>query len=220
MKRPHNSYCTIYLIRHGETEGNVAGMVNGQSDSKLTEKGVYEAQILVERLKEIQFDAIFSSDLLRAVKTAEIIRHHRLLPIVQKKSLRERTHGILDGIHSDEYTKKTEHLLETFMSLSTEDKWRFMFSEGYESDEVVVTRLMKGLHEIAVEYVGKTVLAVSHGGVLRTFLTRLGFAAYGELKPGTLKNLGIIRIKSDGTHFILEKVEGVNKTQGIERNML
>lgn len=195
-------------------------MVNGQSDSKLTKKGIYEAQILAKRFKEMRFDAIFSSDLSRAVKTAEIIRYNRSLSIIQKKSLRERTYGVLDGVHGDEYTKKTKHLLRTFMSLSTEDKWRFTFAEGYESDEILVTRFMKALHEIAMKYVGKTVLVVSHGGILRTFLTRLGYAPYGELKPGTLKNLGIIRVKSDGVNFILEEVEGVNKTKGIERNTL
>lgn len=63
-------------------------------------------------------------------------------------------------------------------------------------------------------------LVVTHGGNLRTFLTRLGFAPYGELKPGTFKNAGYVRVKSDGVDFFIEEVEGVDESQGINAKTL
>lgn len=61
-------YCTIYVVRHGESEWNVKGLIQGQSDSFLTQEGEKQAYQLVEDLKSIKLKAIFSSNLIRAKK--------------------------------------------------------------------------------------------------------------------------------------------------------
>ena len=66
-------YCTLYIVRHGQTDWNVQKLLQGQQDSALTELGITQAKELQETLREIHFDGIFSSDLLRTKKTAEIM---------------------------------------------------------------------------------------------------------------------------------------------------
>ncbi|MBI2630816.1 histidine phosphatase family protein [Candidatus Nomurabacteria bacterium] len=62
MQKEEANYCTLYLVRHGETEWNVKKITQGQSESTLTENGIRQAEETAEKLKDIKFDAIFSSD--------------------------------------------------------------------------------------------------------------------------------------------------------------
>lgn len=212
--------CTFYIVRHGQTEWNAIDRIQGQLDSLLTQKGLEQAKETSEKLNNIHFDAIFSSDLLRSKRTAEIINLERNLEIQTEKSLRERAFGEHDGITGKEFAEKTKHLLEEYEKLSVEEKWKFKFTKGYESDEELVTRFMTFLREIAVTYQNKTVLVVTHGGNLRTFLTRLGYAKHGKLTPGTFKNAGYVKVESDGIDFIIKEVEGVDLAKGLKTKTL
>jgi broad specificity phosphatase PhoE len=219
FRTPEN-YCTLYLVRHGQTEWNIADRIQGQLDSNLTEEGINGTNELGERLATIQFDAAYSSDLLRAHRTAEILLVNKNLQITTAKALRERTFGKYDGYLGTEYQAAIRELLEQYATLTDQEKWRFKFDEKYESDEELVSRFITLLREIAVAYIGKTVLVVTHGGNLRTFLTHLGYAPFGELKPGTFKNAGYVKVSCDGSDFFVDEVEGVDKTAGIEASTL
>lgn len=215
-----NRYCSLYLVRHGQTEWNTIDRIQGQLDSALTEQGKADVKKLADRMKDTHFDAIFSSDLSRTVKTAEILKLDRELAIITKKALRERTFGKHDGSLGTEYTVAIRQLLEQYETLTEREKWQFKFDEKYESDEELMQRFITILREIAVGYIGKTVLVVTHGGNLRTFLTHLGYAPYGELRPGTFKNSGYVKIRCDGTDFFIDEVEGVDKSLGITSKTL
>lgn len=207
------------MIRHGQTEWNVLHKIQGQLDSPLTQQGKLEAKETAEKFKHIHFDAVFSSDLLRAKHTAEIITIEKKLKIITAKALRERTFGEYDGYTSTEYAEKTASLLKEYKKLMIDEQLKFKFAKGYESDKEVVTRLITFLRETAIAYAGKTVLMITHGGVLRTFLTKLGFAEREKLTPGSLKNAGYILVESDGVDFFLKKVEGIDQSKGLERHL-
>ena len=64
---------TLYLTRHGETEENAKRILQGLLQTKLTKKGIEQAFMLKEKLKNIHFDAILCSDLIRAIDTATIV---------------------------------------------------------------------------------------------------------------------------------------------------
>ncbi len=95
---------TLWLVRHGETQFNVEGKLQGMSDSPLTEAGLQQIGKLAERLSENTLDLIFCSDLLRAKTTAEIVasRHNDLKPIILSE-LRERSFGIYEGTSFNRY---------------------------------------------------------------------------------------------------------------------
>ena len=203
-----NNFATLYIVRHGETEWNVKDRIQGHKDSPLTSQGIRQAYDVAEKLKHIQFDAIFSSDLLRVKRTVEIIRLDRKLAISTKKVLRERTYGHFDGKTVKEYKKETQHLLEKFEKLSGQEQRKFKFAKGYENDEEVIARFITFLREVAVSYPNRTVLIATHGGVIRTFLAHMGFAKSDELLPGSFKNAGYVKVLSDGVDFFIKEVEG------------
>lgn len=203
--------CTLYLIRHGQTEWNSIGRIQGQKDSHLSEKGISQAHEAKEALKDVRFDVIFSSDLIRTQQTAEIINLERKLAITTRKALRERTLGEHDGKMGEKYMEEIKHLLGEYQALPEEGKWKYKFGKDYESDEEVLERFIRELRQISVGYPEKTVLVVTHGGAIRILLTKLGYAKYGELTPGTFKNAGYVVLESDGVDFFIKEVHGVIK---------
>ncbi|KAF8469922.1 phosphoglycerate mutase-like protein [Gautieria morchelliformis] len=88
----------VYYVRHGQTAENRQGMIQGQLDTQLDEVGIEQAAAVAQSLKDVQFDAAFSSDLERAVDTANaILTHHPGLPLHKMSILRERFMGNLQG---------------------------------------------------------------------------------------------------------------------------
>ena len=209
----NNNFCTLYLVRHGETEWNRKGIVMGQSDSPLTEEGVEQVKQTAQELKNVPLDAIFSSDLHRAQKSAEIMKLERQLAIQTSKALRERTYGRWEGKMGEDYRKNFQHLFDKVKQLSEKEAKSFKFANDIESDKEVIGRFITQLREIAVAYPNKTVLVVSHGGCIRTFLMHLG---YGEMPVGSFSNAGYVKVICDGIDFFIKEVKGVNKSNNSE----
>jgi 2,3-bisphosphoglycerate-dependent phosphoglycerate mutase len=208
--KENQNFCTLYLVRHGQTEWNKKEILQGQADSPLTEVGKKQVGQAAQDLKAISFDAIFSSDLQRAQETAEILNLERQLAIQTSKLLRERDFGHYEGIMRLEYNTRLQHLIK---DLSEQEKKTFKFDHDVESDEEVISRFITQLREIAVAYPNKTVLVVTHGGCIRTFLTHTGYVKYGELGPGSFSNAGYVEVACDGVDFFIKEVKGI-KTHG------
>jgi broad specificity phosphatase PhoE len=205
-------YCTIYLVRHGEAEGNAKGILMGHMDLPLTEKGKSQAWGVGEKLKDVHFDAIYSSDLMRAKQTAEIIAKERDLIIQTSKLIRERTYGIHEGKPREKYLKDTQAFWEKLNELSEEERLKVEYPDGMESNASIMSRAITFLREVAVANPGKTVLVVAHGGIMANFLIEIGFAERGELAgPGTLDNGAFVKIESDGIDFMVKETSGVHK---------
>lgn len=206
-----SNLCTIYLVRHGETEFNVKEIIQGHTDSPLTENGKNQAKTVQEAFKNLEFSAVFSSDLLRAVHTAEIISAERKLAVNTQKLLRERHFGKYDGRPAEEFRQENQHLFEKIRALPEPERRKVKFGEAYESEEEVGGRTIQILREIAVTYAGKNVLAVTHGGVMRSLLIRLGYGSYEELKGKTIGNAAYVILQSDGVDFYIKETKGIKK---------
>ncbi|MBI3231868.1 MAG: histidine phosphatase family protein [Candidatus Doudnabacteria bacterium] len=201
----------IYIVRHGETHGNASGIVTGHFDSPLNVEGESQASILAEELRTIKFDMVFSSDLMRARRTAEIIALDRKLALNTTQLLRERNFGDWEGRPKEEVLQENQHLFEKLKTFSETEKRNFKFNQGYESEAQIYQRFMRFLREIAVAYLGKIVLVVCHGSMMRSLLMHLGFANYDELPPGSITNTGYFILESDGVDFFVKETKGVNK---------
>ncbi len=194
-------YCTLYIVRHGETNTNLNHIIQGQSDSSLNETGKLQAKKISQRLKNIKFDNVFSSDLLRTKETAEIIALERKLKVETTKALRERRWGHLEG----KSTKIIYNIEEIKRKLSKEEGFRYKLFPDVESDEEIASRMLTYLREIAVAYIDKTILVVSHGGVMRILLDHLGI----EVSHGATSNTAYIKLESDGVEFFIKETEGI-----------
>ena len=91
----------IYIVRHGQTDYNINGRYSGRLDIQLNKKGIEEAKIVKEKLKDIKFDIIYTSPLQRAYQTAKIIRDE---DIIKDNRLIERSNGLLEGRLKSEVT--------------------------------------------------------------------------------------------------------------------
>ncbi len=118
-----------------------------------------------------------------------------------------------DGMLGKDYDEKIKDLLKEYNQLPEEKRWHYRFLKGYETDHEVVTRFITHLREISVGYAGKTVLVVTHGGSIRILLTKLGYAPYGTLVPGTFKNAGHVVLESDGVDFFVKEVQGIRESK-------
>jgi 2,3-bisphosphoglycerate-dependent phosphoglycerate mutase len=216
MQKENENYCTLYLVRHGETEWNVKKITQGQSESYLTQNGIEQAKEIGNKFKDIEFDAIFSSDLTRTKDTAEIIKLDREIIIETSKLLRERYCGSFETKHSDLMKSTLKDKLIELEKLSDEEKWSFELHKEVETDEALVSRFILKLREIAIAYPEKTILVVSHGGPIRMFLQKTGYAARKDLPGGSFKNAGYVKVLSDGINFILKEVAGHQKPHGGE----
>ena len=154
----------LIIVRHGQTQWNLKLIRQGHLDSPLTEKGIAQAKALGERLMRETFTALYSSDLGRAVQTAQMIAAATGHEIVTDPRLRERHLGIFQGLNGDELREKypEEYRLHRTVGPS-------YVIPGGESVRQQMARNVDYLVEIAEKHRGETIVVVTHGGVLSGF---------------------------------------------------
>lgn len=205
-------YCTFYIVRHGETDWNVRKLIQGHEDIPLNKRGEYQAKEIAKELQHVHFDSAFSSDLLRAKKTAEIIVMERNIALKTTQILRERYYGYFQGKHVDEYKKEMSQYLSKLKKVSYENRKKIRVRDR-ETDEKLMSRVITFLRELAIAYRGKTMLIVAHGGIMRTLLVHLGFITYEKLSESNIKNTAYIKLESDGVDFFVKETFGIGKKQ-------
>ena len=151
----------VIIVRHGETEWNIANIRQGHLDSPLSEDGIAQAKALARRLMRERFSALYSSDLGRAMQTARIIAEATGHEIVSDPRLRERHLGIFQGLSSDEIKEKHPEEYKLHRSLGPD----YVIPSG-ESVRQQVARNLAYLNEIAAKHLGETIVVITHGGVL------------------------------------------------------
>lgn len=204
------SNSTIYIVRHGETEHNINGIAQGHTDSPLTPDGIKQAEDLALIFKDINFDAVFSSDLYRAYRTAEIITSGKK-SIKKSELLRERNYGEYDGRPSKLFKEENIEMFELLKTLPRNEKRKVKFTPSIESDEEIINRLIAFIRETVKREEEKTLLVVTHGGIMRAFLNHLDWNGDVDLKAGAIKNTGYIKLTTDGSNFVIDTVVGVEK---------
>ncbi|WP_303104298.1 histidine phosphatase family protein [uncultured Mitsuokella sp.] len=156
------------LVRHGQTEWNVGGRYQGQSDVALTEEGRQQARLLAENFPVAEVHRIYASDLKRASETADIIAARFGLPVTKDKIFRELSFGDWEGLTYKEIVSRWPDAMENF--LRHPDKLNIPHGETFQE---VQQRAMKGLYAIMADPANedKTIVIVAHGAILRTILT-------------------------------------------------
>jgi broad specificity phosphatase PhoE len=206
--------CKIYLVRHGQSVDNSNGLYGGQHDTPLTEKGRQQAKETKALFTDVHFDDAYSSDLLRASQTAEIIFGKPIAADHQLEALRERTAGIdHDGIWPEEdWFELNKDFDEKYGTLPYEQRWDLPYADFIEKDKALYERFSKAMLAIAAKHQGQTILIGAHGGCIRNVLMKLGYA--NLLTAGSFKNAGYVELLSDGKGFQIEKVVGVDADFG------
>lgn len=166
----------IYFVRHAEAEGNVKEFFQGRINCDISEKGAVQLEYLAKRFATIDYDAIYSSPLGRAIATANAVNSRLQLPIIVREGLIEINGGVWEGKLWTEIEKEypTEH------NLWKNDMKRFAIKDG-ESMTEVYERMKTAVTDIVRENQGKTVVVVSHGCALRNYLAYAEFDSMDRL---------------------------------------
>lgn len=167
----------LTLVRHGYSKGQELGVCGGHKDWPLTAVGREQAKLAGNTLKDVEFDAIISSDSSRAHDTAEeILKANRKcdgLFIVDDQRLREKTYGILDG-HNREaifVLAEAKGIIGLRDAKSTKEVEKIFVPEGWETHEELTDRVSGFLKEFLGQCPESShTLLASHGGTIRCLL--------------------------------------------------
>jgi len=151
----------VFVVRHGQTDWNVARRFQGHTDIALNANGLRQVQQLAVRLAREPLAAIYASDLVRAHATALASATLHGLPVHAMADLRERHFGVFEGLTASEIEQRYPEWYRRWISREPD-----FAAHGGESLEGVSTRVLATLCQIARRHRGRAVLVVTHGGAL------------------------------------------------------
>ncbi len=158
----------LILIRHGKTYWNDERRYQGHTNIELNHEGIRQALNLQRRLKDVKLDAVYSSDLSRAYKTAEIIAEPHGLRVQIAPGLREINFGEWEGLTYTELLRNYPHELKLWQ----ENPQELRLPQG-ETFSQVRDRAVAEVQSIMNKYPGGTIAFVSHGGTIATLICGL-----------------------------------------------
>lgn len=186
---PPESSTEIIVLRHGETEWNVERRFQGHGDSPLTERGELQAQAVAESLRGLTVHAIYSSDLPRALRTAEAVAHavwsadETSRPVLLDPRLRERHHGAFEGLTVAEIEARYPGEIERYRAGDPD-----YAIPGGESLTDRHARVVELFEEIAARHQGERVVVVTHGGVLDSLFRHVAGVRVGPPRTFEIPN--------------------------------
>ncbi|MFC1533189.1 histidine phosphatase family protein [Thermodesulfobacteriota bacterium] len=183
----------VHFIRHGQTDWNLEGRIQGQSESRLTELGRKQALNLCKRLDSITFDSVYSSSSIRAYDTAQILINNRSVEIRKLDSLREIELGAWEGRLKDDVKESEPEEYYSFYN----DPSQFNFF-GMETFYELQKRALSTFEWVVKNDRGKEILIVGHGAWIKALLS------YFENRP--MKDLWKPPAMSNCSHSIVAEV--------------
>lgn len=171
----------LYVVRHGQTDQNVLGLVQGDTESDLTKKGIEDAKALQELVDSLDIDIVVSSPLRRAIDTAKLITNNKYEIIIDERLI-ERDFGLSEGKPVDEEL--------------TIKYWDFKLNTDINEVEKVqdlMFRITEFIEDMRNKYDDKKVLVVAHSAILRAIHYAInGIPEDGDLLKIEIPNLRII----------------------------
>lgn len=190
----------IYFTRHGETVWNRQFRFQGHKDSDLTDKGVLAAELLADRIEEIELDYIISSPLMRAYSTAEILKGKKDVEIIRHNGLKEINLGDFEGMSYADIKKEHPKLLDLIES----DPINNRYPNG-ENLREFYNRVVDAFKEIIGNYRNKTTLIVAHGGTIKCIEAYIRkFKLNSDWIGNVVKNCSLSYIEVDEHNEIKE----------------
>jgi probable phosphoglycerate mutase len=199
----------LCIIRHGETAWNAEHRVQGQLDVPLNATGLAQAEAVARALAQEKFDAIYSSDLTRALRTAQPLAVALGLSIAQDRDLRERDYGVFQKLT---YAEVKARYPEDYARFEARDP-DFSFRTG-ESLREFSARSIEVIARIERENRGKSVLVFTHGGILDKlyrFATELPLSAPRDFG---IPNCGINRLVRENGKWRIESWADIAHLEG------
>lgn len=181
----------LYLIRHGQSAGNAEGRFGGHGPTPLSELGKRQAELTARLLADERISVVYTSDLLRAVQTAEPLADLIGEPAMATPAFRERNVGVLEGLTFDE--SRDRHPKDYFALVNRDVRHVITHGESYRQ---LLERTTRELWEIIRKHPGRRIAVFSHTGAI-CFMT--------------LHLMGAIRRDTRNTPWIVTSNCGINR---------
>ena len=189
----------IFLIRHGETAWNKAGRLQGTSNVLLSPEGIRQAKLLAQHTPFHTVDAIYSSDLSRALTTAKILSEKFNLPVIEERGFRETNFGDWEGKFFSDLM-----LIDGFEKFFTHpDKVHPPNGETFLECQA---RALTALEEIVADSPNQSIIIVSHGAVIRLILCAALEMPIRKMWAINQVNMAVNIIRIDGGSVTVELV--------------
>lgn len=189
---------TIYLVRHGQSLGNLEGRFLGHTDLDLTELGYKQAECTASFFEKINIDAVYASDLKRAFNTAKAVADKKGLSVIPQKSFRELFAGKWEMMRFEDIPDKFPESWSDWQSANTDT---LRAPEG-ESMRELFERVYSALLEIAERHDGQAVLIGLHATPIRLILNHIAKRELCELcKTPWVSNASVTCLKYENSQF-------------------
>ena len=182
----------LFLIRHGQSEMNAQKRVQGWLDSPLDEVGRAQARSLANRLRYNELQVVYTSSLIRALETAEIVAEALQVPTVVDERLQERGVGDVTGLNREEIESQFPEWIKQW------EESRLIPAPGGEPTDLFWRRVSAVFNEIVDSFPDGPVAVVTHGGVLQVNLGQLLGQAQGYSPPFSFGNCSISVVETTG----------------------
>lgn len=183
----------MYVVRHGATDWNQSGRIQGHIDIPLNETGRAQARLVGIRLAAFRATALYSSDLLRAYETAQIIGETTGLRVMQKPGLREINFGVWQGLSSPQIRERDPNVYAARRANPYD-----VAPVGAETWRHFYERAVQAVHEVLAVIEAERLIVVTHSGVCTALgLHALGFDCTGK-RTFDSHNCGIHTIAVQG----------------------
>lgn len=202
----------VLLIRHGQSQGNAEGRFGGHTDTPLSPRGRIEAQSTAQALASEPFNAIYCSDLPRAIETASPLAKLAGIELQTAEAFRERSVGVMEGLTFEEAAAQHP---EQYAALLRRDFEHVLL--GGESYRQTLDRASRKLDEVIEQNRGGRIAIFTHTGTICILVLHLmGALDAPELKPVWIasRNCGISRFELRDDGFV--RVVAINDTRHLE----
>jgi probable phosphoglycerate mutase len=179
---------TLHFIRHGETDWNAGGRVQGNTDVPLSDRGREQAEELATRLADWPIGAIYSSDLQRALDTARPLAERLGLELIVDPILRERNFGAFEGLHDYEVAALLDDPHVFWRDADTRP------DQG-ESRREVWTRITSFLERLLENPPAEEIAIVSHGGPIRLAAAHLAREDVESMTRREVANVSVTTVE-------------------------
>jgi broad specificity phosphatase PhoE len=187
----------LLLVRHGETDWNAARRWQGRDDPPLNDSGRTQAEQLAAEIEGEQIDAVYASDLRRAMETAQIVAARLDLPVCALDGLREIDVGSWSGLTREDLETRFPEQLARHL-----ESWGTGWEDG-ESPEELSERVLAAAGKITKEHPDGRVLVVTHGGVIRALTAIAHGVPFGDFTRGgvAFPNCCVVRFACENGGF-------------------
>ncbi|WP_164507112.1 histidine phosphatase family protein [Companilactobacillus furfuricola] len=197
----------LYFVRHGKTQWNLEGKYQGShGDSPLLPESIDDIKLLAHRLKDIPFQHAYTSPILRAKRTAELLLDDlgKKIPLTEVDGLKEFDLGDMEGQRFVDLEKQIPDVIHAFREEPEKYDAAKIHGESFES---VIERSNAAINKIVSEYHDDAcLLLVSHGAALVAMIQALLGTSIADLrKNGGLSNSSLTHLKYDNGHYSLVK---------------